>query len=130
MNRKDLVSAVATASGLSKAEAGKAVDGMLEAIAVALESGEIVKLAGLGSIAGVARSARVGHNPRTGEPMQVGPRITIRFKASPSILARLNQVADYGFAPEASAVEAEWEETGDLDGDSDDDGSGGPRIGA
>ena len=49
MNKNDLISSVAESSGLTKADAGRAVDGVFDSIASALSSGDDVRIVGFGS---------------------------------------------------------------------------------
>lgn len=81
MNKNDLVAAVANASGLSKAEAAKAVDGVFDAIADALKAGDEVRLVGFGTFAVSARAASEGRNPRTGEKITIAASKLPKFKA-------------------------------------------------
>ena len=54
MNKNDLVSAVADAAGLTKADAGRAVDGVFDSISGALKSGGDVRIVGFGTFSGCA----------------------------------------------------------------------------
>ena len=71
MNKNELVASVAEASGLSKADAGRAVDGVIGAITGALKSGGDVRIVGFGTFSVANRKATTGRNPRTGEPIQI-----------------------------------------------------------
>ena len=64
MNKNDLVSAVAEGSGLSKADAGRAVDAVFASIEGALKSGDEVRIVGFGSFSVAHRAASTGRNPR------------------------------------------------------------------
>ena len=66
MNKNDLISSVAESSGLTKADAGRAVDGVFDSIASALASGDDVRIVGFGSFSVANRAASTGRNPRTG----------------------------------------------------------------
>lgn len=81
MNKNDLVSAVAEAAGLSKNDAGKAVDGVFKAITSALTSGDEVRLVGFGTFAIAERAASEGRNPRTGEKITIPASKQPKFKA-------------------------------------------------
>ena len=81
MNKNDLVTAVATAAGLSKADAANAVDGVFQAITTALQGGEEVRLVGFGTFAVAARAASEGRNPRTGDKIQIPASKQPKFKA-------------------------------------------------
>ncbi len=67
MNKTDLVAAVATSSGLTRADADRAVDGVFETIAAAMKDGDEVRLVGFGTFSVSDRAAKEGRNPRTGE---------------------------------------------------------------
>lgn len=81
MNKNDLINAVADRSGLSKADATKAVEGVFDAITGALKKGDEVRLIGFGSFSVARRKASTGRNPRTGEPMTIRASVQPRFKA-------------------------------------------------
>lgn len=81
MNKAELVDAVAAGSGLSKADAKKAVDGFTTAIEGALKSGDRVSLIGFGSWSVSQRAARTGRNPKTGKEIKIEAKNVVRFKA-------------------------------------------------
>jgi DNA-binding protein HU-beta len=81
MNKSDLIEAVAEAADISKAAAGRAVEGMTDAIAAALRSGDAVSLIGFGTFAVKERAARSGRNPKTGESIAIPASKTPTFKA-------------------------------------------------
>jgi DNA-binding protein HU-beta len=66
MNKAELIEAISDASDLTKADAGRALDGMITAITEALRRGETVSLVGFGSFLVKERAERQGRNPRTG----------------------------------------------------------------
>mgnify|MGYP001806038805 CR=1 FL=1 len=80
MNKSDLVDAVAAESGLTKADAAKAVDALFDAITGALKQGEEVRLVGFGTFAVSERAARTGKNPRTGEEITIEASKQPKFK--------------------------------------------------
>jgi DNA-binding protein HU-beta len=81
VNKNDLVTAVANGTGLSKADAGKAVDGVFDAITDALKSGDDVRLVGFGTFSVAARAASEGRNPRTGDKITIPASKQPKFKA-------------------------------------------------
>ncbi len=81
MNKSDLVSAVTSTSGASKADAARAVDAVCNVITDALSRGEDVRLVGFGSFSVANRSARMGRNPRTGAPINIPASRQPKFKA-------------------------------------------------
>ena len=85
MNKADLVSAVATAAGITKADADKAVDGVFAAITAALKAGDDVRLVGFGSFSVSARAAKEGRNPRTGATIQIAASKAPKFSAGKAL---------------------------------------------
>lgn len=81
MNKTDLINAIAAESGLSKADATKALNATTAAIANALKSGDKVALVGFGTFATSERPARTGKNPRTGEVLEIPAKTVVKFKA-------------------------------------------------
>ena len=90
MNKGELVDAVAAAAGLSRAEAGKAVDATLDAITGTLKNGGSVSLVGFGTFSVKARAARMGRNPRTGEAIQIAASNVPGFKAGKGLKDAVN----------------------------------------
>lgn len=81
MNKTELIDAVAAGSGLSKADAKKAVDGFQSAVEGALKKGDRVSLIGFGSWSVSKRAARTGRNPKTGAEIKIAAKNVVRFKA-------------------------------------------------
>ncbi len=90
MNKNDLVAAVASNSGLSKADAAKAVDGVFNSVTGALRRGDDVRLIGFGTFSVVDRKASVGRNPRTGERIQIPAARRPKFKAGKNLKQSVN----------------------------------------
>ena len=81
MTKSDFVDKVAAESGLSKKDAGSAVDAVISTIENALKSGDEVSFTGFGKFHVAKRGAREGRNPRTGETMQIAASNVPRFTA-------------------------------------------------
>ncbi len=90
MNKNDLIDAIADKADLSKASAGRALDGALSAITETLSKGDSVSLVGFGTFSVKARAARQGRNPRTGETIQIGASNTPGFKAGKALKDAVN----------------------------------------
>lgn len=71
MNKSDLIDAIAVSADLSKAAAGRALEGALAAVKTALQDGDMVTLVGFGSFYVGKRAARTGRNPRTGAAIKI-----------------------------------------------------------
>ncbi len=80
MRKQDLIKVVADETGLSEAQAGKAINSFLGAIQDGLAKNVEVQISGFGSFKVVERAAREGRNPRTGEPMKIEARRSPTFK--------------------------------------------------
>ena len=91
MNKNDLIAAVADNTDLSKADATKAVDGVLESITGALTSGGEVRLVGFGTFSVANRAASTGRNPRTGESIQIPASKQPKFKAGKGLKDAVNK---------------------------------------
>ncbi|MDC1383087.1 HU family DNA-binding protein [Candidatus Puniceispirillum sp.] len=90
MNKNDLVSAVADAAGLTKADAGRAVDGVFDSISGTLKSGGDVRIVGFGTFSVAHRAATTGRNPRTGETIQIKASKQPKFKAGAPLKEAVN----------------------------------------
>ena len=87
MNKIDLIAAVASRAGLSKADAAKAVDGITSSITAALQRGTEVRLVGFGTFSVRHRKATTGRNPRTGERIQIAAKNVPKFKSGKALKA-------------------------------------------
>ena len=82
MNRADLVSSMAKASGWNKAATDRALRALLASIRGSLKRGQAVTLVGFGTFSVARRKPRRGKNPRTGKPMNVVAGRSPRFRPS------------------------------------------------
>ncbi|MDO1558690.1 integration host factor subunit alpha [Brevundimonas sp. 2R-24] len=90
LTRADLCEAVHNEVGLARTECASLVERSLELIVETLEKGEMVKLSGFGVFQVRAKRARVGRNPKTGEPAPIDPRRVISFRASQIMKTRVD----------------------------------------
>lgn len=90
MNKGDLIDVVADDTGLSKADATRAVDSVISAVTKALKSDQQVSLVGFGTFAVKKRAARQGRNPRTGETIQIAASNVPGFKAGKALKDAVN----------------------------------------
>jgi DNA-binding protein HU-beta len=90
MNKGDLIESVAGSAGLSKADAGRAVDAFIGSITGALKGGSQVSLVGFGTFTVKRRAARMGRNPRTGEAIQIKASNVPGFKAGKALKDAVN----------------------------------------
>ncbi len=90
MNKQDLISTVADQSGLTKADPGKAVEAVFDAITASLKKGDEVRLVGFGTFSVSKRKASTGRNPRTGETMAIKASSQPKFKAGKGLKDSVN----------------------------------------
>ena len=90
MTKQEFIQKVATKSGLSNRDAGKAVDAFMETITDTLKAGDSVNFTGFGKFSAAARAARTGVNPRTGERVQIAASTVPKFSAGSQLKAALN----------------------------------------
>ena len=90
MNKNDLIAAVADSAELSKADAGKGVDSVLENITGALKGGNEVRLVGFGTFSVAQRKATTGRNPQTGATIQIPASKQPKFKAGKALKDSVN----------------------------------------
>jgi DNA-binding protein HU-beta len=90
VNKNDLVASVAAAAGLTKADAAKAVDGVLDVIKGALAKGDEVRLVGFGTFSVTKRAASEGRNPRTGAKIKIPASKQPKFKAGAGLKEAVN----------------------------------------
>ncbi len=81
LSKQDVISSVADATGLTKKEAGDAVDAVVNTIKNALAEGNSVGLIGFGSFEVKTRAARTGRNPQTGAELDIPEKKVPSFKA-------------------------------------------------
>jgi len=90
MNKADLIGSIADKSGLSKADASKALDAFVSSVSDALADGDRISLVGFGSFSVDKRDARTGRNPRTGEEIQIAAKNVVKFKPGAGLSNAVN----------------------------------------
>ncbi len=90
MKKVELIESVAKKAGLTKADAGRAVDAVVASITEALVKGDRVPLVGFGTFATSKRAARTGRNPQTGATVKIPARTAVTFKAGSALKDAVN----------------------------------------
>ncbi|MDK2975687.1 MAG: DNA-binding protein HU-beta [Candidatus Marinimicrobia bacterium] len=85
LSKADLVSKIAADAGITKDQAGKALNSFLGAVENALKAGDKLTLVGFGTFYVAERSARTGVNPATGEKIQIAASKAPKFKAGKAL---------------------------------------------
>lgn len=90
MNKSDLAEAVGKSFGNNKSMGAAALDAVLGAITDGLAKGEKIQISGFGTFEVRSRDARVGRNPRTGEPVHIAASKAPAFKAGKGLKDAVN----------------------------------------
>ena len=91
MNKAELISAIADDVEISKAKAEHALNSAIEHIIKAVTKGDSVQLIGFGTFASGKRAARMGRNPKTGEPLKIAASKTVKFSAGKAFKDSVNK---------------------------------------
>ncbi len=90
MTKAELVEFIAEKADLTKADAGRALDAMMEGVTKGLRESGKVTLVGFGTFSAKKREARTGRNPQTGETVKIAARVVPGFKAGNKLKDALN----------------------------------------
>ena len=91
MNKNELISSIASATGLTKTDSAKALDAFINSVTKTLKSGKEVRLVGFGTFGVSKRAATTGRNPRTGAAIRIPARKVAKFKAGKSLQDAVNK---------------------------------------
>ena len=90
MTKAELVEFVADNADLTKADAARAIEAVMEGVTEGLKKSGKVTLVGFGTFSAKHRDARTGRNPQTGESVKIGARTVPTFKAGSKLKDALN----------------------------------------
>ncbi len=90
MTKSDLVNYIAEETGLTKADASKALEAMQNGIVKGLKEDGKVTLTGFATFAAKERAAREGRNPKTGETLKIAACTAVTIKAGSKLKDALN----------------------------------------
>lgn len=90
MNKSELIADLAERAELSKADAGRALEALIDAVKASLHKGEDVALVGFGTFTVRNRAERTGRNPRTNEEIKIPASKVPAFKAGKALKDHLN----------------------------------------
>ena len=82
MNKGDLITSVARATGLTKLDSEKAINATFQSITASLTKGDYAFVMGFGRFTVAQRQATTGRNPRTGEKIQIPAKRVVRFTSA------------------------------------------------
>ena len=81
MNKEHLIDQVAEILDSTKVDSTKLINAILQNITIALSQDDSVAIARFGTFSVKRRAARVGRNPKTGEPVDIAASLIPHFKA-------------------------------------------------
>lgn len=90
MNKNELIDSMAAEAGMTKADAGKALDAFVASVSSALKKGDEIRLVGFGTFSVSKRAATTARNPRTGAEIKVPAKKVAKFKVGKSLQDVLN----------------------------------------
>jgi DNA-binding protein HU-beta len=90
VNKAELIDVIAESADLSKADATRAIEAVLDTITNTLKAGDTVSLVGFGSFVVKARAARIGRNPQTGAAINIAASKVPVFKAGKALKDTVN----------------------------------------
>ena len=91
MNKNELISSMANATGMTKTDSAKALDAFMNSVTKSLKSGKEVRLVGFGTFAVSKRAATTGRNPRTGAMIKIPARKVAKFKPGKALQETVNK---------------------------------------
>jgi DNA-binding protein HU-beta len=90
MNKTEFVEAIAKESGLTNADARKAVEAVITTVEKTLKKGDDIALTGFGKFSVSKRAARTGRNPQTGEAVKIKASKAPKFTAGAGLKTVVN----------------------------------------
>lgn len=91
MNKQELVDAIAQTAGLTKTDASKALEALIEVVATALKKEDEVRITNFGTFAVTKRAATKGRNPRTGDTIKIPASKQPKFRAGKGLKDIVNK---------------------------------------
>jgi len=90
MNKSELVAAIADSAEITKADASRALQALLDSVTSTLSKGDSVALTGFGTFSVSKRAARTGRNPSTGKALKIPAKTVAKFKAGKGLSEAVN----------------------------------------
>ena len=90
MNRKQMIKAMAEASGLSVEQSGKALTSFIDVLKEELSNGGSLTLVGFGTFLTKQTQERQGRKPSTGEVITIPASVKVKFQAGKSLKDAVN----------------------------------------
>lgn len=91
MNKNELIQYVTEDTGINKKEVKAMLESILRGFTKTLQQDESITIIGFGTLQPWKQTARPARNPRTGEPVMLKPRTSVKFRVSLKLLEDLNK---------------------------------------
>lgn len=91
MNKAELIEALAQRSGLQKQKTKKMLDAYIDIVTEAMSHNEEIVLIGFGTLTPRPQTSRLARNPKTGTPVTIPARTTVKFKPGKYLLEAINK---------------------------------------
>ena len=91
MNKGDLIEKIVSDVNITKADAARVLESVIDGITQSLKGGERTTISGFGTFSVSKRKARVGRNPQTGEPINIPARRVARFTSGKELKEALER---------------------------------------
>lgn len=90
MNKSELITSIASKTGLTKTDSSKALDAFIASVSEEIQKGGEIRLVGFGTFGVSQRKATTGRNPRTGQTIKIAAKKVVKFKAGSELVGRAN----------------------------------------
>ena len=90
MTKTELIAKIAEETGITKTQADKVLNTLVEVMTDEIKNNGGITLAGIGSFSVVRREARKGHNPKTLAPMDIPASNAVKFKVAKALKDSVN----------------------------------------
>lgn len=91
MNKAQFINALAAKAGLQKNEAKKVIETCMDVVTECMSKKEEIVFVGFGTMSPRPQTSRMGRNPKTGTPVMIKERTTVRFKPGKFLLEAINK---------------------------------------
>ena len=91
MRKNEIIQRIAEDSGLEKASVKKTIELLLKLVSETLESGEEIRFHNFGALLPWKQAGRPARNPKTGDPVMLNPRVSVKFRPGKLLIQTLNK---------------------------------------
>lgn len=90
MNKAELIEALADKAGLQKQNAKNVLEAYIDIVTEKMSQKEEISIVGFGTLIPKDQSSRMARNPKTGTPVMIKARSTVKFKPGKFLLEAMN----------------------------------------